>query len=180
MLSSRLPIKLSQALAAAVDAHRKRAAAAPGLELDVAPLAEALEAHGRELGEKERGAFTTLAKPLRDVFDKFKAGVAGAGKASLFNLLQQSLAVERQFCDGRRPEDVVSDLRAAAGSEKEALGRVFEVIRAHAQLKQRNVLELAALSRIAEAMELEKRVGGSSTGSGSGSSSKRVHKTAAL
>jgi len=161
VLSSRIPAILSQKLASLVDEHRKFSQTSGG-ELDVTPLVEAVDLHANGLGEKERLAFTTLIKPLRDVLEKFKAGVAGAGRASLFALLQQYLSVERLFSDGRRPEDIVSDLRTAAGTEKDALVRVFETIRAHAQLKQRNVLVLAVLSRIAEALELEKK----STGHG--------------
>jgi acetyl-CoA carboxylase carboxyltransferase component/biotin carboxyl carrier protein len=126
---------------------------APLPSLDVAEVAAVLDAHAAELPAKEAAAFATLVAPLRDLASKYAAGVAGAGRASLHALLSEFLAVERAFGGGRRTEDVVADLRAAAGTNKEALGRLFDTLRAHAQLKQRNGVVLACLARVAEEIE---------------------------
>jgi biotin carboxylase len=96
------------------------------------------------------------AQPLRDICERFRDGVTGAGRTSLLSLLNEYMAVERLFCQGRRMEDVVADLRAAAGTNASALASIFETGRSHSQLKQRSVLVLSALARVAEEVEVNK------------------------
>lgn len=125
-------------------------------ELDVAVIDKLITDHAATLAPRDVVAFTTTSQPLRDVCDRFKNGVAGAGRASLVSLVQQYLAVERTYSDGRRPEDIIADLRSAAGTDKEKLTKVYETARAHSHLKQRNILVLSALSRITEDLEIHK------------------------
>jgi hypothetical protein len=82
-------------------------------------------------------------------------GLIGAGRALLHGLLSEYLAVERLFGadDARRPDDILADLRAAAGASAEAQSGVFDTMRAHVQLRQRNALVLAVLRRVAEVSE---------------------------
>lgn len=99
---------------------------------------------------------SATAQPVRDICERFRDGVTGAGRASLLALLNEYMAVEKLFCQGRRMEDVVADLRATAGTNAAALAAIFETGRSHSQLKQRSVLVLSALARVAEEVEVNK------------------------
>ena len=161
VLSSRMPATLVASLRVVVDAHRadlerdnSGVTDVTSPALNVSEMLVLLSAYEAGLPERERVAFSTLVRPLTELCERFREGIAGAGRNALFSLLNQYLDVERAFAEGRRPEDVVADLRKEAGTDKAALGRVFDLARAHDKLKQRNVLVLAVLTRVAEELEL--------------------------
>jgi len=158
VLASRLPTKLSGMIAGLLTAAQEATAAAVATcanapELDARAVSCAIEEHAASLSPRDLPAFTTLSQPLVDVAERFRDGVTGAGRGALHALLQQYLAVEGLYADGRRPEDVISDFRAAAAGSAEGLGKIFDTARAHKQIKQRNILTLSVLARVAEELE---------------------------
>lgn len=166
VLASRLPSKVSSAIRTVLETHKESLNQTPGQELNVTSIVNIINEFAETLPAKEASTFLTTAQPLLDVCDRFRGGVAGAGRASLLTLVQQFLTVEKLYCDGRRPEDIIADLRTAAGSSQDELLRIYSIARAHAHLKQRNILVLSALTRITEELEISKNLRASITNNG--------------
>jgi acetyl-CoA carboxylase carboxyltransferase component/biotin carboxyl carrier protein len=131
-------------------------------EFDFGAVGAALDEHVDRLRlagaahEREVAAFDTTAAPLRLLCLKYAHGVAGAARLALYDVLAAYLSVERRFGDGRRGDEVVADLRSAATAAPGGSEAMFDVLRAHTNLAQRNQVVLACLARVSEELELSK------------------------
>jgi biotin carboxylase/acetyl-CoA carboxylase carboxyltransferase component/biotin carboxyl carrier protein len=112
---------------------------------------------------KEQATFLTTAADLMRVTDNYVDGVDGRELFIVKELLQEYLVAERHFV-GRSREEVYEQLRVL---HKGDLGIVFDIMRSHHLIKQKNHLLLLLLKHIVsrldqkeEALISQKKEGG--------------------
>ncbi|KAA0173957.1 hypothetical protein FNF27_04518 [Cafeteria roenbergensis] len=151
------------ALAGAASSPQERPAFLANDELDLRPVRDAVQAALAAVpAGRERTTAAATAKPILDLCSKYAEGVRGARRAALCDLLAVYSEVERLFgggTEGRRREDVLMELRAAnmdADRGAAALAPVYATVRAHEHVRERNVLVLRLLRRVAAEIEEDK------------------------
>jgi biotin carboxylase/acetyl-CoA carboxylase carboxyltransferase component/biotin carboxyl carrier protein len=166
VLGGRIPLALFDALSKKTAAW---AASNSSEAFDVNPSRELIMkmadgSDGFWDSEKEQAAFTTTAAPLIAVTENYIDGIEGRELVIIKQLLQEYLAAERHFV-GRSREEVYEELRVL---HKEDLGMVFDIMRSHHLIKQKNHLLLLLLKHIVNRLDdkEEELISGKSGGLG--------------
>ena len=128
-------------------------AVAGRVAFDVSEIAASVDEAEAALPPRDRAAFRATAEPLRNFVAASRLGLDGANNANLLQFLQTYASVEQLF-HGRRAEEVISDLRLKHSGDD--LDRIYDVARAHNQIRQRNRLVMSLLSRVMSVLERAK------------------------
>lgn len=140
-LESRLPPKIV--------ARLQQVLADPSRDFPAQALLAFYHEHAAQIPKaSDRDVLKATFAPIAELLTNFRDGSLAYEKAVVRGLLTRYLSVELLFSvEGRRPEDVLSQLR---DQSREDLDSVVAIMRSHAKLNSKNALVLILLDHIKE------------------------------